>query len=401
MSSQPLTEARATVDAPRRADLLDDYRPGAFLFASPDGSLLAEGIHAHVTAVGSPSGLAARVDAALRSAKAAGIADPIVVGALPFRRDAPAHLVVPRSVRRGPALAAAPVPAASADWSIRAVPAAADYERAVEELLRRIDAGTLEKAVLARTLLLTGRERVDPALVLTRLARRDPHAYAFAVDLPTDGERRTLVGASPELLVAHTGSIVQSRPLAGSAARDADPEVDRQRAARLDASGKDRHEHAFVVTAVARALAPFCDPLAVPSRPELLSTPTMWHLATRITGPLRTPASALELAAVLHPTPAVCGVPDELARRAIDELEPFDRGYYAGAVGWCDAHGDGEWAVAIRCAEIAGTSMRLFAGAGIVAGSRPAAELAETAAKFRTLLTAVGADDPQTREVPS
>nr|BFE82385.1 hypothetical protein GCM10020093_049860 [Planobispora longispora] len=213
---------------------------------------------------------------------------------------------------------------------------------------------------------------------------------SFAAPLPGG---RTLIGASPELLVSRRGRTVISNPLAGSAARSADPAEDRRRAAALAASAKDLHEHRLVVEAVADALAPYCADLDVPNGPELTSTETMWHLSTRVTGVLRDPDTpVLALAAALHPTPAVCGTPRLRARRAIEELEPFDRGFYTGLVGWTDAAGDGEWAVTIRCAEAAGRMLRLYAGAGIVPGSDPDKELAETSAKFRTMLRALGVD---------
>ncbi|NUP81508.1 MAG: isochorismate synthase, partial [Nonomuraea sp.] len=177
-------------------------------------------------------------------------------------------------------------------------------------------------------------------------------------------------------------------------ARSADPAEDRRRAAALAASAKDLREHRLVVADVADALAPYCAGLRVPATPELTSTEAMWHLSTRITGTLRDPdVRALTLAAALHPTPAVCGTPEPGARRVIEALEPFDRGFYAGLAGWTDAAGDGEWAVAIRCAEVAEHTLRLYAGAGIVTGSDPDAELAETSAKFRTMLRALGVSD--------
>jgi len=141
-------------------------------------------------------------------------------------------------------------------------------------------------------------------------------------------------------------------------------------------------------------LGRFCTDLHVPAGPEVIGTPTMWHLSTRVTGRLTDPAvSALELAEALHPTPAVCGVPEAAARTAIAELEPVDRGYFTGLVGWTDPAGDGEWVITIRSAEVSDRTVRLFAGAGIVEGSRPEAELAETGAKFRTLLRALGVDE--------
>lgn len=201
----------------------------------------------------------------------------------------------------------------------------------------------------------------------------------------------TLIGASPELLVARSGQLVTANPLAGSAARSSDPAEDKRRADALLLSAKDRHEHAVVVEAVASALRPYCRKLDVPAEPSVIGTKTMWHLSTKVTGELLEPAaSSLELAVAMHPTPAVCGTPTGPARTAIRELESFDRRYFTGMVGWCDAAGDGEWAVTIRCAEIGEDAVTLYAGAGIVEGSDPAAELAETSSKLKTLLLAMG-----------
>lgn len=206
------------------------------------------------------------------------------------------------------------------------------------------------------------------------------------------GRGRTLIGASPELLVARRGGRLVANPLAGSAPRSADLAEDVRHAAALLESSKDLHEHAVVVDAVREALAPYSTGLEVPEHPTLVRTAAMWHLSTTVTGELADPAvSALELAAALHPTPAVCGTPTDVARAVIAASEPFDRGPYTGMVGWQDADGDGEWVVTIRCAEAEGRRLRLFAGAGVVADSSPRAETAETGAKFRTFLSAVGA----------
>jgi isochorismate synthase len=175
--------------------------------------------------------------------------------------------------------------------------------------------------------------------------------------------------------------------------RSADPEADRANGEALLASSKDQEEHAVVVEYVVEALRPFCRKLDVPTAPELVSTPAIWHLRTAITGELvDRDVTALDLAAALHPTPAICGTPTAAARDLVQELEPFDRGYYAGTVGWVDASGDGEWAVAVRCAEITSSTMRLYAGGGIVPASDAQAEFDETVAKLRTLLGAMGLD---------
>ncbi|WP_432533773.1 isochorismate synthase [Kineococcus arenarius] len=288
---------------------------------------------------------------------------------------------------------AAPAPAADGAL-VTPTPPEEGYAAAVTTALLRLRAedDELGKVVLGRLLDVQVPRPVDVRAVLTRLLAADPGAFVYAVDLPGAGPApRTLVGASPELLVARSGRRVTACPLAGSAPRCADPAEDRRRARALLASAKDLAEHAVVADAVRAALAPLCVDLDVPAEPGLRSSATMWHLATPVTGVLADPATtSLDLLAAMHPTPAVCGVPPAAARRAIADLEPFDRGYFTGAVGWCDADGDGEWAVTIRCAEVQGGSVRLFAGAGVVAASDPAAEVAETAAKFRTSLAALG-----------
>ncbi|GGL41826.1 isochorismate synthase [Planomonospora parontospora] len=386
------------------ADPLAGYAPGeSVLFSSPGGTLLTRGVR---TVVGGGLGsLPDRVAAVLgadgtASSAASGTADGtaaeaagraasgLAAGAIGF--DGAAHLVVPAAATWSGPLE--PVAAAPRDgWRVRPVPAPEDYRKAVRravEILRSAaddDPDGLRKVVLARTLELDCDEPVGLRDLLRPLAGRD---LSFAAPLPGG---RTLIGASPELLVSRRGRTVLSNPLAGSAARSADPAEDRRRAEALTASAKDLYEHRLVVEAVADALQPYCARLQVPYTPELTSTETMWHLSTRVTGVLRDPGTpVLALAAALHPTPAVCGTPRAEARRVIEELEPFDRGAYTGLVGWTDAAGDGEWAVTLRCAEVAERTLRLFAGAGIVSGSDPEGELAETSAKFRTMLRALG-----------
>ena len=272
---------------------------------------------------------------------------------------------------------------------LRPVPAPDAYCLAVAEATRRIRAGELRKVVLARTIEVAAGRRLDPAQLLWRLRAVDPDCYAFA--FPTGNQRpRILVGASPELLISRRGVEVRSEPLAGSAPRSGDPDEDHANGEGLLASAKDREEHAIVVEAIEETLAPLCEELERDPEPVLLATANVWHLATRFRGTLREPApDALSLAIALHPTPAVCGTPREVANGLIRELEPFDRDGYAGPVGWVDAEGDGEFALALRCAELRDDEARLFAGAGIVADSDPALELDETERKFRALLDAL------------
>lgn len=323
----------------------------------------------------------------------------LLVGALPFdpaHEDAlfqPAQVSTPTS---------APVPAVMAlGGHAVEMPTAAGYADAVARCIERLDTGAapgaevLRKVVLARSLRVDAPVAIDPRALAARLgADRSVTTYVTPVPASAGGAAGWLVGATPELLVSRRGRAIVSHPLAGSARRLADPDADRRAAEALMESVKDHDEHRHVVDAIIEALAPLCSALQVPPRPSLHATATMWHLGTRITGTLRNAdVSAATLAGLLHPTPAVCGTPRPQALEMIRALEPVDRGFYAGAVGWCDAQGDGDWYVSIRCAHVQGRTMRLFAGAGIVSGSQPALEVDETAAKFRALLDALGIDE--------
>jgi len=258
------------------------------------------------------------------------------------------------------------------------------YERAVGEAVGRIRDGALRKVVLARTIRVEADRSLDARELLKHLRAVEPDGYSFAVDT---GMGRTLVGASPELLISRFGDEIRANPLAGSAPRAGDPSEDRRNAERLGTSSKDRQEHAIVVEEGFRGLKPLCRELTYDRNPQLLATANVWHLSTRFRGVLKDRSiTSLDLVRALHPTPAVCGEPRDEAMRAIDELEPVERGAYAGVVGWMDATGDGVWALALRCAELKGSTARLFAGAGIVADSDPAAELDETERKFRAFL---------------
>ena len=319
----------------------------------------------------------------------------ILVGALPFDRKAPDFLYQPAEFTRAYGL---PKPkngamATGARGRLIAEPAAGAYAQAVSASLALMaeDETALAKVVLSRSLRLEAAS-VDVFALMRRLGA-DPLVTAFLTPLSASA-RRWLVGATPELLVSKRGDEVLSHPLAGSARRDGDPQRDRQSGEALLASDKDRREHRVVAETILDALAPLCAELSAPEGMTLSQTASMWHLGTRIRGRLRdrdTPVA--ELLARLHPTPAVCGLPRERAAQVIADLEGYDRGFYAGAVGWMDAGGDGDWYVSLRCAEVSETGLRLFAGAGIVPGSDPAAETDETSAKFQAILAALGMDE--------
>lgn len=402
-------------------DLLAAYRPGGVFFERGGLGLAGTGLAERVGVGGGPERirlLAREVESVLRHVRRdPDTPPPVAVGAIPFDGDRPAELIVPERVvqRRRPGETVAlevfaeglgPADHERERWIGRAVPHDAfeeiqlradpepeAYASAVREAVRRIVAGELRKVVLARTVVVAADRELDPKQLLWRLRAVDPECFTFAAPELVPGSPApvgVLVGATPELLVAKRGDELSATPLAGSAPRSGDPVEDAASAARLLASAKDREEHALVVEDVEAALAPLCEELHRPHEPEPLGTANVWHLATPFRGRLRPEVrSVLDLVAALHPTPAVGGSPRRAALAALPELEPIDRGWYAGPVGWVDADGDGEWAIALRCAELTGRTARVFAGAGIVADSDPAAELDETERKFRALLDAL------------
>jgi menaquinone-specific isochorismate synthase len=254
------------------------------------------------------------------------------------------------------------------------------WEQAVAEAVAAIRAGGLRKVVLARDVFGTAAEPIDARILLQRLAVRYPGCFTFACD--------GMIGATPELLVRRAGREVSALVLGGTLPRGEDPAEDEALGEELLASAKNNEEHAYAVVSIRDALAPLCETLEVEARPALLKFPNLQHLGTRVRGTLdgrATPKSALALAAAMHPPAAVCGTPTGVALDLIRELEHMDRQRYAGPVGWVDADGNGEWGIAIRCAQLAGRTARLFAGCGIVAGSDPAAELAETLVKLQPM----------------
>jgi menaquinone-specific isochorismate synthase len=270
--------------------------------------------------------------------------------------------------------------------------AAAEWEQAVATAVRRIRAGALRKVVLARDLRVTAPAPIDVAAALKVLADRDPDCYVFAC--------AGLVGATPELLIQREGRQIRSQVIAGTAARGSGPAEDAAMRAALAASVKETEEHRYAVESVSEALAPLCADVTVDAAPSVIRLADTHHLATAIRGRLSAPVPVLELAGLMHPTAAVCGTPPDTAMAVIKELEWMDRGRYAGPVGWMDAHGDGEWGLALHCGEIGGYRARLFAGCGIVAGSDAAAELAEAKVKFQPMLRALGLSPDKELDLP-
>ena len=256
------------------------------------------------------------------------------------------------------------------------------YEEAVARAVERIRVGELEKVVLAREVRVHSPRPVDPAPVFDGLREAFPACYCFCVGT---GELAFL-GASPELLVRREGSRAQSVALAGTTRRSADPAVDDHLGEQLALSSKEREEQAIVARRIQRALEPVSLWTAAADEPQLVKVQNVQHLGTPIRAQLRGPLAAVELAGLLHPTPAVGGEPWEAAEPLIPALEGLDRGWYAGPVGWTDLSEDGEFFVAIRSALVRERIAHLYAGNGIVRDSAPADELAETEVKLQALL---------------
>ncbi len=365
--------------------------------------------------------------------------------ALPFERSAPASLVVPEVIFGSEAdgrqwvtvvaagraaLPSSPVglrswlvggtgpkrpdrpdrPEAGADPAPRIRPRSPDasFLAMVAEALAAIGRGQLVKVVLARQVDVTMPTPVDVPALLHRWHRLEPNCAIFSVPTP-DGQ---FVGASPELLVERSGTGVRSRPLAGTAERFAGSGASLL-PGRLLESHKDATEHRLVVEAIEATLGDLCSELTAPSQPELVHLRNIIHLGTSLSGTLArrrdgSVPNALDLVEALHPTPAVGGVPTAAARATIGRLEPEPRGRYAGPVGYVDGAGDGRWMVGIRAMTIDGPTARLAAGVGIVDGSTPATELAETNLKLTAVLdalapglTATPADAPEEAPRPA
>jgi menaquinone-specific isochorismate synthase len=345
------------------------------------------------------AGVATRVSAEDAVALLAGIehdddpnlpgAGPRAVGSLPFDSTTGTELVVPARIvgRTGDGRAwiteigEAPTNRAEraespSHFAVTALSDRRAWRDAVKDALASIDRGELTKVVLARAVSVEAERPFNPRSVLTHLRAQQPGCFVYAAG--------GMLGASPELLIARHGDRVVSRPMAGTAV-PGDGALER-----LAASPKDAREHRPVVDAILEVLGPRCVRVDAAAEPEIDEFADVAHLTTPIHGTLRAPVpDALTLARALHPTPAVAGTPTPAALAAIARLEPHSRGRYAGPVGWVDARGDGEWAVALRGASINGTRAVLHAGAGIVAGSDPDLEWAETEAKLDPMLRAL------------
>lgn len=397
-----------TFDAAFNDDLIDHASPDNPLVWSRGGDgMVGVGVAARLPESSDMSHRWAELAAAATVTDEVGVAGTGLIGFGAFSfaaTDAVGGIVVPRVIwgrRDGrrwttvihPASEPEPVPEPPMPpgdaWSATLGPGAMDpaaYETAVAKALDVVAAGEVSKVVLARDLTGTIPAGADLRRLVWALASGYPDTWTFAVE--------GLIGASPETLVTVSGGVLTARVLAGTAPRGPDPDADLAASVALATSVKDLDEHEYAVQSVVTALRPHTAVLATSDQPFTLKLPNLWHLATDVEGRLDDGSSALDLVALLHPTAAVAGTPTEAARALIGRLEPFSRGRYAGPVGWVDAAGDGEWAIALRCAHIGprtnGTApITAYAGAGIVAGSDPESELLETRVKFRPIVDAL------------
>ena len=254
----------------------------------------------------------------------------------------------------------------------------------VAQAVAKIHSGDIEKVVLARDLTATSANSIDERFALRNLSSAYPSTWVFSV--------AGLIGATPELLLRLKRGMVTSRVLAGTISKSGDDARDLALAGSLARSSKDLEEHEYAVRSVADALEPFCSSTNIPETPFVLHLANVMHLATDVTGALIESKSNIDVFTLLnqlHPSAAVCGTPTDKAAKVISEIETMSRGRYAGPVGWIDARGDGELGIALRCGQISENTIRLYAGCGIVAGSDPEKELAESEAKFSAMKSAL------------
>ncbi|MEP7047492.1 MAG: isochorismate synthase [Ilumatobacteraceae bacterium] len=379
----------------REVDLNDIARGDGYLFVRDGVGVAGRGVAARIAI-----GEVADFLAAIEHDDQAGGALPLALGVVPFKPGAPSELIVPAMavVKAGDGrrwvttiddapedldTPARPEPRAQGFTTAPLTPVD-HYLRAVATARDAVRDGRLTKAVIAREVLVSSDEPIDIHAVLVRLRSSFGSSYRYSID--------GFVGAMPELLVEVEGNTVRAHPFAGTTPRTGDPDTDLRAAAALLASAKNRTEHRVVIDMIHDTLLPWCSYLDWEPEPSVVAVANVQHLGTNMQGHLSDPRpNVLELVRALAPTPAVGGFPRDEALALIEEVEGFERGRYAGSVGWVDAAGNGTWAVALRCAEFSADrrSARLVAGGGIVADSEPLAELAETQAKFQAMLSAI------------
>ncbi|HEY7628470.1 MAG TPA: isochorismate synthase [Ilumatobacteraceae bacterium] len=379
----------------REVDLNDIARGDGFLFVRDGVGVAGRGVAARVAIDDVPATLAA-----IEHDDRADGARPLAMGVVPFEPGAAGELIIPamtvvKSSDGRQWITTIDDTVADLDTPPRPQPRAQSFTTEpltpVDHYLGAVDAartavreGRLKKVVIAREIRVSSDEPIDIHAVLLRLRASFGSSFRYSID--------GFVGAMPELLVAVEGETVRAQPFAGTTPRTGDPDTDRRAAAELLASEKNQLEHRIVIDTIHDTLLPWCSYLDWEPEPSIVAVANVQHLGTIMEGHLSEPRpNVLELVRALAPTPAVGGSPRDEALALIKTVEGFDRGRYAGSVGWVDSEGDGTWAVALRCAEFSDDrrSAKLVAGGGIVAESEPLAELAETQAKFQAMLSAI------------
>ncbi|MEO6628652.1 MAG: isochorismate synthase [Aquihabitans sp.] len=403
--TDPSTLIARTSRLDRDVDLLEVAGGDGVLFSRRGVGFAGRGVAAkipRVGAVGILAGITSHDDVGLPGT------GPTAFGALPFLPGTSAELVIPRLLvgmddegnrwittvtpkadlpvdpRREleRALVRSGFDPGPSHFDVRSTRLPVDWTDAVATATDRIRSGSLDKVVLAREIVVTADAPISIATVLVRLVQSYPDCFLYLVE--------GFCGASPELLVSRDGDVVRAQPMAGTAPRSGDPAADARAAADLLGSPTYRHEHQVTIDAVHDTLLKFSSYVDYEPEPSVVALANVAHLATAVEGRLsHPPASILELVDALHPTPAVCGRPRAAALALISELEGLDRDRYAGAVGWVDAAGNGQFAVSIRGAMITGNVARVIGGNGIVADSVPTTELIETRAKLQAMLSAI------------
>ena len=362
-----------------------------FIFTSQHKILTASGIKKTLSNQGlNTEEFITSVKNQLQALRDNGHENPIAMGSIPFDISQKTEFFIPKSSQVTDHFSPASVNVNdnTTFLSLSQVTGEQHFKGAVNKALSLSENSLLDKVVLSRAIDVHTSGTLNAGTMARVLYQQNPSAYVFSIP-QSDGS--TLVGASPELLVKKAGHQVSSNPLAGSRKRTEITEQNDALAKELWSCSKDRFEHKLVADAVYQHLKPFCSEINNPDAPSIIQTSAMIHLSTNIEGTLHaSDTSALDLAYALHPTPAICGTPADLAKATIQHLEGYERAQFCGAVGWIDADGNGEWVVTIRCGIIQQNSIRLYAGAGIVQGSDPVSEFNETEAKLNTMLTALG-----------
>ncbi|MYM58151.1 isochorismate synthase [Vibrio sp. OCN044] len=360
-----------------------------FFFASPTNSMLGVGIQTQLRKSIPFAQLASTAQTLLEKAKTKQNSNPVLFATVPFDEGTPTQFCIPETLYiSGSTSNYRAQHDLSQTAKVISPPSGEEYKNGVSHLLNLFNTSELSKVVLSRSVKIATDNNIDQCSLLKNLLSINANGYTYCSQI---SECSKLMGASPELLLSKQGRHVLSNPLAGSRPKSSCKTKNESACASLLDTQKDLNEHSFVVEEVERVLGQYCHNLYTPMFPSVIETETMLHLSTVLKGETQEPnISSLKIAADLHPTPAVCGFPRQSAYRAIKEIERFERGYFTGMVGWCDARGNGEWVVTIRCAEVSQNSMSIYAGAGIVNESSPQSELEETGAKMTTILRAAG-----------